>query len=157
VIWQVLLASVLAALVYQVVVLLPPADGFDANDSYLKIFGSAPRMVLGGWIAVWAGGNLNNFILAKMKLWTNGKYLWTRTIGSAIVGELANTALFYTIALSGILPADVLTQSILTGWMIKVGVEIILTPLTYWVVGTLKRLEQEDYYDRDTDFNPLIV
>ncbi len=156
VVWEVLLASVLAGLVYQLVVYLPAANGFNANDAYVTVFGSVPRILLGGWIAVWVGGILNDYVLAKMKVWTNGKYLWTRTIGSTIVSEFANTALFYTIALSGILPSNILVQAILTGWMIKVAVEVIFTPWTYWVVAKLKRLENEDYYDRTTNFNPFI-
>ncbi len=155
VVWQVLLASVIAGLVYQVVVYLPPAGGFDANDAYVRVFGSVPRILLGGWIAVWIGGILNDYILAKMKIWTNGKYLWTRTVGSTIVSELANTILFFTIALSGIIPNSLLIDTILTGWLFKVAVEVICTPWTYWVIGKLKKLENEDYYDRDTDFNPF--
>ena len=92
-----------------------------------------------------------------MKIWTNGKYLWMRTIGSTIVGEGANTFLFYTIALSGILPSNLLVSSILSGWLLKVLVETVLTPVTYVVVNKLKKAENEDYYDRNTDFNPLIV
>lgn len=157
VVWQVLLASVVAGLIYQLVVWLPPAVGFDANDAYSRVLGSVPRILLGGWIAVWAGGILNDYVLAKMKIWTNGKYLWTRTIGSTIVGEGVNTLLFYTIALYAILPNGLLISSILSGWFLKVLVEIIFTPVTYLVVAKLKKAENEDYYDRDTNFNPLIV
>lgn len=157
VVWQAFLASVIAGLIYQLVVWLPPAIGFDANDAYARVLGSVPRILLGGWIAVWAGGILNDYVLAKMKIWTNGKYLWTRTIGSTIVGEGANTILFYTIALSGILPNNLLISSILSGWLLKVLVETVLTPVTYYVVAKLKKVENEDYYDRDTDFNPLII
>ena len=88
---------------------------------------------------------------------TNGKYLWTRTIGSTVVGEFANTVFFYMIALYAVLPNDLLIASILSGWLIKVLVEVILTPWTYYVVRRLKKLEGEDYYDRDTNFNPFIV
>jgi len=157
VVWTVLLCSVLAGLIYQLVVWLPPAPQFDANDAYSRVLGSVPRILLGGWIAVWSGGILNDYVLAKMKLWTRGKHLWTRTIGSTIVGELANTALFYTIALYAVLPTSLLLQSILTGWLLKVAVEVVCTPFTYKVVSTLKRLEHEDYYDKDTNFNPLII
>lgn len=157
VVWQVVLASVLAGLIYQLVVVLPPGPGFDANDAYSRVLGSVPRILLGGWLAVWAGGLLNDYILARMKVWSNGKHLWSRTIGSTVVGEFANTALFYTIALSGVLPNTVLLQAIFTGWAIKVGVEVVFTPWTYWVVRTLKRLENEDHYDRETNFNPFIL
>ena len=131
--------------------------GFDANDAYARVLGSVPRILLGGWIAVWVGGILNDFILAKMKVWTRGKYLWTRTIGSTIIGEGANTVLFYVIALYAIIPNNLLVTSILSGWFLKVLVETIFTPVTYFVVNKLKKLENEDYYDKETDFNPFIL
>jgi queuosine precursor transporter len=108
-------------------------------------------------IAVFAGEILNNYALAKIKIVSNGRYLWMRTIGSTIIGQFANTVLFYVIALYGVLPTQLLIQSIMTGWLLKVAVEVVFTPITYWVVGNLKRVEQEDYYDRDTNFNPLII
>ena len=157
VVWKVFGASILAGLIYQLVVWLPPATGFSANQAYATVLGSVPRILLGGWIAVWVGGMLNDYVLAKMKIWTNGKYLWTRTIGSTIVGEFANTLLFYTIALYAILPNNLLINSILSAWFLKVLVEVVLTPVTYLVVKKLKKVEQEDYYDKDTDFNPLII
>lgn len=157
VVWTVFFSSVIAGLVYSLVVYLPPAMGFDANDAYARVLGSVPRILLGGWIAVWVGGMLNDFVLAKMKVWTNGKHLWARTIGSTVVGEFANTVLFYVIALYAVLPNDLLFASILTGWLIKVAVEVILTPWTYFIVRKLKKLEGEDYYDRDTNFNPFII
>lgn len=155
VVWLVLGCSVLAGLTYQLAVGLPPAQGFDANSAYARVLGSVPRILLGGWIAVWAGGILNDYVLAKMKIWTQGKHLWMRTISSTIVGEFANTSLFYTIALYGVLPRELLVQSVLSGWFLKVLVEIICTPITYAVVDKLKKAEGEDYYDHDTNFNPL--
>ncbi|MEO6536811.1 MAG: queuosine precursor transporter [Candidatus Paceibacterota bacterium] len=157
VLWQVLLASVLAGIVYQIVVWLPAAPGFDAAPAYARVLGSVPRILLGGWIAVWAGSILNDYIMAKMKIATNGKYLWMRTIGSTIVGEGANTALFYMIALYAIIPNNILVTSILSGWFLKIVVETVMTPITYAVVNKLKKAEDEDYYDRNTDFNPLKV
>lgn len=157
VVWQALIASVVAGVIYQVVAWLPPAIGFDANDAYVRVLGSVPRILIGGWIAVWTGGIINDYILAKMKIWTNGKYLWTRTIVSTIFGEGANTFLFYTIALYAVLPNNLLVTSILSGWMLKVLVEVIFTPITYLVVGKLKRIENEDYYDTKTDFNPFVL
>lgn len=154
--WIVLCCSVLAGVVYQLVVYMPPAKGFDANDAYTRVLGSVPRILLGGWIAVFAGTISNDFLMAKMKIWTKGRFLWTRTIGSTIVGEFFNTALFYTIALYGVLPTSLLVQSILTGWIIKTGVEVLMTPVTYAVVAKMKKAEQEDYYDTDTNFNPFV-
>src|SRR3989344_484124 len=157
VVWMVLFSSVIAGLIYSVVVFLPPAVGFDANDAYVRVLGQVPRILIGGWVAVWVGGILNDYILAKMKVWTNGRHLWARTIGSTIVGEFANTVLFYTIALYAVLPNNLLIASILSGWLIKVAVETIFTPWTYIVIRKLKALENEDFYDKDTNFNPLIV
>jgi len=157
VVWTVFFASVLAGLLYEVAVYLPSAPGFDAGPAYERVLGSVPRILVGGWVAVWVGGISNDYVLAKMKLWTKGRYLWTRTVGSTIVGEFANTVLFYVIALYAVLPTKLLVASILTGWTIKVGVEVVFTPWTYWVVRRLKLLEREDYYDYSTNFNPFIV
>lgn len=157
VLWYVLAASVLAGIVYQIVVWLPAAPGFDAAPAYARVLGSVPRILLGGWIAVWIGSILNDFIMAKMKVWSNGKHLWMRTISSTIVGEGANTALFYLIALYAVIPNNILLASILSGWFLKVVVEVVMTPVTYAVIKKLKKVEGEDYYDRDTDFNPLKV
>ena len=155
--WMVLFSSVIAGLIYSVVVFLPPAVGFDANDAYVRVLGQVPRILIGGWIAVWVGGILNDYILAKMKVWTKGKHLWTRTIGSTIVGEGANTVLFYTIALYAVIPNGLLVTSILSGWFLKVGIEVVMTPITYKVIAKLKKVEGEDYYDTNTNFNPLII
>ena len=157
VIWTVFFSSMVAGLIYQLVVYLPSATGFDAGAAYARVLGSVPRILLGGWIAVWVGGMLNDYILAKMKVLTSGKHLWARTITSTVFGELANTILFYTIALYGILPNNLLLASVLSGWIIKVAVEVIFTPWTYYVVSKLKKAEGEDYYDRDTNFNPFVV
>ncbi|PIU22036.1 MAG: hypothetical protein COT14_03500 [Candidatus Diapherotrites archaeon CG08_land_8_20_14_0_20_30_16] len=148
-------ASVLAGLVYWLVSILSPAPGFGANEAYKIVLGQVPRILIGGWIAVWVGGILNDFVLAKMKIWTKGKYLWTRTIGSTIFGEGANTILFYSIALYGVIPNNILLISILFGWFLKVLLETILTPVTYLVIGWLKKKEHEDYYDNKTNFNPF--
>ena len=157
VVWQALLASVIAGLIYQLVVWLPPAIGFNANEAFSRVLGSVPRILLGGWIAVWAGGILNDYVMAKMKIWTRGKHLWMRTIGSTIIGEGVNTFLFYTIALYSVLPNNLLINSILSGWLLKTLVEVLFTPVTYWIVSKLKKSENEDYYDTNTNFNPLII
>ena len=157
VIWTVLLCSVLAGVFYQLVVVLPPASFFTANESYVQIFGQVPRILVGGWIAVFAGEISNSYILAKLKILCKGRWLWVRTISSTVVGQLVNTFAFYAIALSGVLPFDVLVESVVTGWLIKTAVEVIFTPLTYLVVGYLKRVESEDYFDVNTNFNPLII
>ncbi len=156
VLWLTLLCSVLAGLLYQVVAYWPPVGFFENNDAYITVFSSVPRILIGGWLAVFAGDFSNNFCLAKLKIITKGKFLWLRTISSTIVGQLANTAVFYTVALSGKIPNNLLLQSIMAGWIIKTCVEVLFTPVTYVVVGWLKKVENEDYYDRDTNFNPFI-
>lgn len=153
--WLTLISSVIAGLIYLAVAYLPSPEFFGASEAYATVFGIVPRILIGGWIAVFAGDILNNYVLAKMKVWTKGKHLWTRTIGSTIFGQGANTVLFYVIALSGVLPTNILVVSILSAWLLKIAVEVIFTPLTYWVVRKVKQIEGEDYYDNDTDFNPL--
>jgi queuosine precursor transporter len=157
VLWTVLACSFIACCIYQLVVYLPPAPGFTGNAAYAQVLGQVPRILVGSWVAIFAGEILNNAVLAKMKVWTNGKHLWSRLVGSTVLGQFVNTALFYTIALFGILPTDLLINSILTGWVLKVLVEIALIPATYWLVAKLKAVEQEDYFDRDTDLNPFAI
>lgn len=157
VVWLVLLCSVLAGALYQITVYVPAASGFMDGAAYTRVFGSVPRIVCGGWIAVWMGGIANDYVLAKMKVRMQGRYLWMRTISSTIVGEGINTVVFYLIALSGILPTSLLFISILSSWLIKVLIEIVFTPITYAVVNHLKRVEQEDYFDRETNFNPFVL
>jgi uncharacterized integral membrane protein (TIGR00697 family) len=155
VLFMTMLCSIIAGLIYQLVVYLPPSVIFDANDAYRSVFGIVPRVLLGGWIAVFVGDIMNNYVLAKMKVLTKGKYLWLRTITSTVVGQLGNTALFYVIALYAILPNSVLVTSIVAAWLLKVAVEVLFTPITYLVINKVKKIEGEDYYDKDTDFNPL--
>ncbi|HEY2975316.1 MAG TPA: queuosine precursor transporter [Pyrinomonadaceae bacterium] len=157
VLWTVLFCSVIAGLTYQLVVFLPPAPGFDANEAYVRVFSQVPRILLGGWLAVFSGEILNDYVLAKLKILSKGRFLWVRTIGSTIVGQFANTLVFYTVGLYGVIPTALLVQAVLAGWILKTGVEIVMTPVTYYVVGFLKRSEQEDFYDTRTNFNPLIV
>ena len=155
VLWMVLGASITAMLIYQVVAAIPGSAVFPHSEAYRVVFTQVPRTLAGGWIAVFAGDIANNYVMARLKVITKGRYLWVRTIGSTIVGQGLNTALFYLIALSGIIPFGALLIAILAGWVFKTLVEVIMTPATYWVCGLLKRVESEDYYDRDTNFNPL--
>lgn len=155
VLWLTLLSSVIAGVVYQIAVAIPAASFFEAQSAYETVFGIVPRILIGGWLAVFVGDIINNYILAKMKVMTNGKYLWLRTITSTIFGQFGNTVIFYVVALSGVLPTNVLVMSILAAWILKVLVEVLLTPVTYVVIKYVKQVEGEDYYDKDTDFNPL--
>ncbi|MCC7308906.1 MAG: queuosine precursor transporter, partial [Acidobacteria bacterium] len=119
------------------------------------IFGQTPRIVAASLIAFWAGEFVNSFVLAKMKLFTTGKYLWTRTIGSTIAGEIADSLIFYPIAFYGMWSNEQLISVMIGNYFIKVLWEVFATPLTYVVVDWLKRAEHEDYFDRNTDFNPF--
>ena len=156
VLWTVMICSITAGLIYVGVVALSPSLIFQNNEAYKIVLGQVPRILIGGWIAVFSGDITNNYILAKLKIITKGKFLWVRTISSTVVGELVNTALFYVIALSNILPLNVLITSILSGWVLKVFVEVIFTPVTYLVVSKLKKSEQIDYFDNNTNFNPFL-
>lgn len=155
VIWIGFFCAALMAAVYAIVGALPPARGWEGQSAYMTILGTTPRIVVGSLIAYWAGEFSNSFTLAKMKLLTRGRLLWTRTIGSTIVGEAVDTTLFVMIAFAGTLPMSLLASILLSNYIFKVAFEALATPLTYRVVGFLKQAEQEDYYDRDTNFNPF--
>ena len=157
VLWYTMIASILAGIFYQIAVAAPAAPFFDGAEAYKTVFGIVPRVLVGGWLAVFAGDISNNFVLAKLKIITDGKYLWLRTITSTIVGQGINTAVFYIVALWGVMPTNMLFQGIIAGWIIKTVVEIIMTPITYIIVNKLKKKEKIDHYDRDTDFNPFII
>lgn len=152
VVWSGFAALLFAALMATVIVHLPPRDKTSAVEA---IFGNTPRIIAASIIAFWCGSFVNSYVLAKMKLWTRGRWLWTRTVGSTICGELVDSALFYTIAFVGLWSTDKLLAIMLTQYVLKSGWEIIATPLTYKIVGFLKRAEHEDYYDRETRFTPF--
>jgi len=141
-----------------VVISLPPA-GSEFMKTYQpsleSVFGNSWRIALGSMIAFWAGSFSNSYVLAKMKLWTSGRWLWTRTIGSTLVGELVDSLLFYSIAFYGIWASADVFQIAINQYILKTLWEVVMTPVTYKVVGFLKRAEQEDYYDRNTDFSPF--
>ena len=155
ILWYTLLASMLAGLVYQIAVLVPAAPFFENEAAYQTVFGIVPRVLIGGWIARFCGDISNNYVLAKLKIITNGRHLWLRIISSTIIGQFVNTAVFYVIALGGELPHDHLVQAITAGWVFKTIVETVLTPMTYLIVRFVKNVEAIDYYDRNTNFNPF--
>jgi queuosine precursor transporter len=156
VVWSGLAALVFASIMAAVVVHLPPAERWKSNQAAVEaIFGNTPRIVLASIIAFWCGSFVNSFVMAKMKLWTNGRWLWTRIIGSTLCGELVDSVLFHSSAFMGLWPTEELLTVTATQYILKSSWEIVATPLTYKVVSFLKRAEQEDYYDRDTDFTPF--
>jgi len=160
VVWAGFAALVFASFMSAVVLALPPAaDDFNRGyQSHLDaVFGNTPRIVAGSMIAFWCGSFANSYVLAKMKIATQGKWLWSRTIGSTIIGELVDSGLFYVIAFYGIWPTAQIIQVAIAQYALKTGWEILMTPLTYRVVNFLKRKEHEDWYDRNTDFNPFRI
>ena len=159
VIWAGFGGLAFAAIMSAVVVWLPPAPFWQNQAAYEIAFGSTWRIAAASLIAFVCGEFVNSFVLAKMKILTEGRWLWTRTIGSTIFGEGVDSLLFYPLAFwgSGLIPNDKLPQIMLVQFITKVGVEVVFTPITYAVVGWLKRAEHEDYYDRDTDFNPFTL
>ena len=156
VVWSGFAALAFASLASVVIVHLPPADFWRPQQPAIEaMFGNTPRIACGSMVAFWCGSFVNSYVLAKMKLLTGGRWLWTRTIGSTLCGELVDSALFYTIAFAGLWPGGELIDVMVTQYVLKSAWEVLATPATYWIVGFLKRAEQEDYYDRDTDFTPF--
>jgi len=157
VIWAGFAAVVFMAFMAYVVVALPPAPSWTNQAAYETIFGQVPRIVFASVCAFWAGEFVNSYVMARMKLWTEGRHLWTRTIGSTVVGEGVDSLIFYPLAFLGAegwTPALVVTV-LFTQWALKVGWEVLLTPVTYAVVGWLKRAEGVDVFDRGTNFSPF--
>jgi len=157
VIWAGFAATIFASLMAWVVTELPPSSTMspDQQQAINLIFAQTPRIVGASLIAFWTGEFVNSFVLAKMKVFTSGKYLWTRTIGSTIVGEIADSVVFYPVAFYGVWSNEQLISVMIGNYFIKVLWEVFATPLTYAVVNFLKRAEHEDYFDRETDFNPF--
>ena len=155
VIWLGFFMALLMSLIFIIVGKLPSAPGWDNQVAYDLILGLTPRIVIASLVAYTCGEFSNSYILAKMKIWTKGKWLWTRTIGSTIIGEFIDSILFILIAFLGILPGALLLTLIISNYIFKTLVEVIFTPVTYKVVNFLKKKEAEDYYDIDTNFNPF--
>lgn len=175
-IWAGFVAMLFMAFMSFVVVAMPPLDGWQCAASqapllseamngnppgavcqltYESVFGITWRIVIASMVAFWAGEFVNSFVLAKMKVWTKGKLLWSRTIGSTVFGQAVDSAIFYPVAFFGIWETSDLIMVMLTNWALKVAWEAVLTPVTYFVVGWLKQREGVDVYDEDTEFSPF--
>jgi queuosine precursor transporter len=157
VIWVGFAANLLMALVFALVGALPPAAGWEHQEAYEAILGITPRIVLASLVAYFAGSFSNSWVMAKMKVLTSGRWLWTRTIASTLVGQGIDTALFVVLAFYGILPTALLTSIVISNYVFKCALEATVTPITYQVVNGLKRAENEDYYDIKTDMTPFSV
>ena len=159
-VWAGFGALIFAAVMATIVMSLPPAPtGWmkTYQPALETVFGNSFRIVAGSIIAFWCGSFVNSFILAKMKIWSEGRNLWQRTIGSTMVGELVDSVLFYSIAFYGIWETNTLIAVIAAQYVLKTSWEILMTPVTYKIVAFLKRVENEDYYDRDTNFTPFKI
>ena len=157
VIWAGFAALFFASAMSQAVIALPPAPDWPHQAAYALVYGSTPRIVAASLAAFWAGDFVNSFVLAKMKLKTEGRFLWMRTIGSTVVGQAVDSLIFYPLAFWGDWPPQLVAAVMTSNFFVKVGVETVMTPLTYLVVGFLKRAERVDFYDRGTDFNPFTL
>ncbi len=159
VIWAGFGAMLFASIMAWVIVNMTPSpdEPFNAlvQPAVETIFGNTWRVVAASIVAFWAGDFVNSFVMAKMKVWTEGKQLWARTIGSTVVGQGVDSLLFYPIAFGGIWTFDTLLAVIAFNWGFKIMVEVVMTPATYYVVGKLKRAEEEDYFDTQTNFTPF--
>lgn len=158
-IWAGFGAMLFATFMSFVVVNMPPDPAEPFNQTLQPaievVFGNTWRIALASVLAFWAGDFVNSYVLARLKIMTGGRMLWTRTIGSTVVGQLVDSALFYPIAFGGIWVNDTLVKIVAFNWVFKVLLEVVFTPVTYLVVGALKKAEQEDYYDVNTNFTPF--
>jgi hypothetical protein len=154
-IWAGFAALLFMAFMAWVVVALPPAADWRGQAAYEQIFGQVPRIVFASIAAFWAGEFANSYVLARMKIWTEGRHLWTRTIGSTLVGQGIDSLIFYPLAFWGVWDTETMVLVLFTQWALKVGWEVLLTPATYALVGFLKRREGVDVYDERTDFSPF--
>ena len=157
VIWLGFLCNLVVVVAIYVGQILPAAPIWDAQAAYERILGFTPRLLLASFVAYLVGEFANSIVLARLKVATGGRWLWTRTISSTLVGQALDSAIFISIAFGGSVPSDALLGLIVTQWLAKSAYEIVATPLTYLVVGYLKRKEGVDVFDRDTNLNPLLV
>lgn len=155
VIWTGFGAALLMSLVLWVVQEMPPATDWPNQQAYESLLGFVPRIVLASLVAYFGGAFSNAFLMSKLKIKTKGKFLWVRTIGSTLVGEGIDTAIFCMVAFYGVLPNELLISIIISNYIFKSGVEILFTPITYAIIGFLKRREQVDVYDTGISYNPF--
>lgn len=155
VVWAGFAALAFASFMSWAILAFPPAPGWPHQAAYETVFGATPRIVLASLIAYFSGEFCNSYVLAKMKLVTKGRQLWTRTIGSTIVGEAVDSAIFYPVAFLGVWETELVWRVMFSNYLLKVLWETLMTPFTYRLVNFLKKAENEDYYDRNTNFTPF--
>lgn len=155
VIWIGFACELLMAVMFTLVGMAPASPDYPYQKDFMHILGLTPRIAAASLTAYFFGEFVNSVTLAKMKIFTKGRFLWTRTVGSTVVGELVDTSIFMFIGFFGVFPLPLIFSIIISGYFLKVATEVVFTPVTYWVVNTLKRKEHEDYYDRKTKFTPF--
>ena len=154
-IWLGFFGTVLLYLMGAITIALPAAPGWHNQQAFAAVFGFIPRILAASLVAFWAGEFANSYTMARLKLLTNGRKLWTRTIGSTVVGQAVDTVLVITLTFVGTVPIRTLANMIVTGYALKVGYEVMATPLTYLVINWLKKVEHVDVFDRHESFNPF--
>ena len=154
-VWMGFAALIFMAFMSWVVVTMPPAPGWGGQAAYESVFGGTWRIVLASITAFWAGEFVNSFVLAKMKVWTQGKHLWTRTIGSTVFGQAVDSAIFYPVAFLGVWDTATVITVMITNWALKVLWGALLTPVTYAAVGWMKSREGVDVFDTNIEFSPF--
>lgn len=155
VVWAGFSALIFASFMSWAILAFPPAAGWEHQAAFETVFGNTWRIVLASLTAYFCGEFCNSYVLAKMKLWTKGRLLWSRTVGSTIVGEAVDSLIFYPLAFLGVWPNDLVLRVLVNNYLLKVAWEVVMTPLTYKIVNFLKRAESEDYFDRHTNFTPF--
>ena len=155
VIWLGFLCNAIAVGTFQLAGALPAEASWDGGSSYERIFASTPRLLLASACAYLVGEFINSYVLARLKVVTEGRWLWSRTISSTVVGQAFDSTIFVIIAFAGTTSGSLLREMIITGWILKTAYEVLATPLTYFVVNRLKRVEKVDVFDRTTDFSPI--
>ncbi len=156
-IWLGFLASGLLAILGLVIVAIPPAPGWPNQAAFATVFNFVPRLVVASLVAYWCGEFANSYVMAKMKVFTKGKYLWSRTVGSTVTGQAVDTTIVVVLAFGGTIATGTLVKLIIDAYLFKVIYEVAATPLTYAVVNWLKRSEGVDTFDDKTSFNPFLV
>lgn len=157
IVWAGFGAMIYAIVMAEVIIKMPPSPLWPNQQALETMFGSAWRIVVASLCAYFCGEFMNSYVLAKMKVWTEGKHLWTRTIGSTVVGEFIDSLIFYPVAFFGIWETSLVVKVMISNYCLKVLWEVIVTPFTYRLVAFLKNAEGEDYFDRDTDFSPFNI
>jgi uncharacterized integral membrane protein (TIGR00697 family) len=155
VVWAGFAALGFAAFMSWAVLAFPPAPDWPHQAAFETVFAGTPRIVLASLLAYFCGEFCNSYVLARLKVWSSGRNLWLRTIGSTLAGEGVDSLVFYPLAFWGVWPPDIVLKVMAANYTLKVGWEALMTPFTYRVVNALKRAEREDYFDRDTDFTPF--